>query len=63
MLFKNGRISWPIFLAIVYSTLVIVGTDLAWRLFAGPVAIFGICGAVAAVMGNAAIFIFGRRRA
>jgi hypothetical protein len=61
MFLINGRISWPLFLMLVYCTLVAICTDLAWRLFAGPAAMFAGGGLAALLLGCGAIVILSRR--
>ncbi|RJS94736.1 hypothetical protein [Salinisphaera sp. Q1T1-3] len=42
-LFEHGHIAWPLFAALVYSALVFLGADLAWRCIRLPVQRLAVC--------------------
>lgn len=61
MIWINGRLSWPMVFAALYSTVAIVATDAAWRLVTAPFAWIAGGGIVALVAGVAAIMLLGAR--
>jgi hypothetical protein len=58
---KDHRISWPLFLAVLFSTVTLLVTDYAWRMMQAPVATLAVIGLAVLVGGNLAIFLAGRR--
>jgi len=47
----------------LFTTLIIVLTDFAWRTVEMPVAALALCGAVLLLIGNSAIFVLAARSA
>jgi hypothetical protein len=61
MFWIDGRISWPVVLAVVFSTVTILATDFAWRTIQAPLPVIVGVAALLLLAGNAAIFIRGAR--
>ena len=51
MIWINGRLSWPLVLAIVYATLVTILTDAVWRLVQAPIELIAGSGLALLVAG------------
>lgn len=61
MFWIDGRIAWPVVLAALFSTVIILATDFAWRTVQAPLSLVGGAGVLLLLAGNAAIFILGAR--
>ena len=61
MVWVDGRYSWPLILAIVYVTFVIVATDTLWRVVVAPLWQVAACGIAAMAAGVALIVLFAAR--
>ena len=61
MFWIDGRIAWPVVLAALFSTVIILATDFAWRTVQAPVLLIGVAAIALLLAGNAAIFILGAR--
>jgi hypothetical protein len=55
----DGRISWPVFFALLFSTLAVLLTDLTWRLVNVSVVWIAAGAAVLLLVGNAVILLVG----
>jgi hypothetical protein len=62
MIWTEGRFSWPAVGAVVYATLVLVATDISWRLVQAPATWIMGGGALIMATGSAAILLVGSRR-
>ena len=61
MIWTEGRLSWPLVLAVVWATLVIVATDIVWRSVLASIVLVAGSGAAILAIGAAAILVVGGR--
>jgi hypothetical protein len=61
MIWQEGRLGWPLVLAVLFSTAAILGLDFAWRMVQAPVSVVVVAGAAVLLTGNAAILLIGAR--
>lgn len=61
MICTKGRISWPVFSAILFSTVAILLTDFAWRFIHVSIVWIAAAGAAFLLAGNAAILVIGAK--
>jgi hypothetical protein len=62
MFWKDGRISWAVMFAAVYSTCAILAADYLWRTVHTTCAIIAIVGGLALLAGNGAIAVIAGKR-